>query len=293
MKRISYILLGAMLIGAVAYLIVSSDRNKFSGSDKPQVAASFYPLYFLASEIVGDKVEVFNITPAGTEPHDHDLRAGDRVQIENSDLLVLIGRNFEPWVDRINEILAGSGTKVLTLAENEPDPHFWLSPSLTKDKVILITQELKSIDPENASVYDQKAGTLLARLDELDDKFKRELESCERRDFITSHDAFGYFARDYRLNQVAISGISPDEEPSARDMVRIAEFARANNVKYIFFESLLSPELAETIATEVGARTLVLNPIEGLTEEEIADGKNYFTEMENNLTNLKIALECK
>ena len=99
--------------------------------------------------------------------------------------------------------------------------------------------------------------------------------------------------REYGLNQVSISGLSPDEEPSPQQLAAIADFAKENNVEYIFFESLVSPKLAETIASEIGAETLVLNPLEGLSDEEINSGKNYFTEMQNNLANLKIALECR
>ena len=126
----------------------------------------------------------------------------------------------------------------------------------------------------------------------MDTEYKQGLSSCEGKNIITSHAAFGYLAAAYGLNQVPIAGLSPDAEPSPRQLADIAKFAKDNQVKYIFFESLVSPKLSQTIATEVGAQTLVLNPIEGLSEEEMSHGKTYFSVMQDNLTNLRTALQC-
>lgn len=118
------------------------------------------------------------------------------------------------------------------------------------------------------------------------------MNSCELKSFITSHEAFGYLAREYSLTQVPIAGLSPDSEPSAKQVVEISQFAKANNIEYIFFESLLSPRLTETIAREADAKTLLLDPIEGISNEDIKAGRNYFSVMRDNLSNLKLALRC-
>jgi len=115
---------------------------------------------------------------------------------------------------------------------------------------------------------------------------------CQLKDIVTSHAAFGYLAAAYGLNQIAIAGLSPDAEPSPEQLADIVKQARTDKIKYIFFESLVSPKLAQTIATEINAQTLVFNPLEGLTKDEIAQGQDYFTEMRNNLTNLRTALQC-
>jgi zinc transport system substrate-binding protein len=156
-----------------------------------------------------------------------------------------------------------------------------------------ITQGFIQIDPDNKNYFQTNADTLKTKLDNLNNEYKQGLANCTEKNIITSHAAFGYLATTYGLNQVPISGLSPDAEPSPQQLVNIVKFAKANNVKYIFFESLVSPKLANTIATEVGAKTLVLNPIEGLSDEQLARGDNYFQEMQNNLSNLKIALQCK
>ena len=139
----------------------------------------------------------------------------------------------------------------------------------------------------------EKRDRFIRKLDDLDRQYRRGLANCQEKNIVTSHAAFGYLATAYGLNQVSITGLSPDAQPSPRQLADIVKFTRANNVKYIFFESLVSPKLSKTIATEIGAQTMVLNPLEGLTDEEVSQGNNYFTEMENNLANLKTALECK
>lgn len=290
--------IGGFLVVTVSLFIFvfwNFSGYNFRDQDKVKVTTSFYPLYFLATEIAGDKAEVYNITPAGADPHEFDLTPGSRVRIENSDLLLLVGGNFEPWGKRLQEILAESETTILKfehLLQNN-DPHFWLSPKVYERSAEAVANQFSKLDPQNASFYAKNLNVLKTKIAGLNEKYQEGLNGCGRKDFIITHEAFTYLAREYGLRQVGISGISPDKEPSAQELAAVADFARKNNIKYIFFETLISPKLAEAIAKEVGAQTLVLNPIEGLTRGEIASGKNYFTEMENNLNNLKTALECQ
>jgi zinc transport system substrate-binding protein len=303
-KIIFYFILGVIFIGVLT-LIVNNIYKPTTKSNKLQVTASFYPLYYFSQQIGGDKVNVINITPAGAEPHDYEPTAQDIAQIENSKLLVLDGTGLEAWGNSIKQNLNPKDTIVLTVGDgiiNQKvmedgqeviDPHIWQSPPLVKQIADKITNALIQIDPANASYYQSNAEALKSKLDDLDTRYKQGLSNCAEKNIITSHAAFGYLATAYGLNQVSIAGLSPDAEPSPQQLADIVKFAKANNVKYIFFESLVSPKLSDTIATEVGAKTLVLNPIEGLTNDEIAQGKTYFTEMQNNLTNLRIALQCK
>lgn len=306
-----------MLLGAILAIIIVAIIFKILGSNKTppqtgnidnpklQIVTSFYPLYFFTSEIVGDKAEVYNITPAGAEPHEYELTPQDMVQIENSQLLIMNGGQLEPWGDKVKSVLQKQSITIITTGENIVDqtmvedgqtildPHVWLSPVLAKKEVENILQGLISVDPANASYYKSNEKILLSKLDSLDQQYLAGLQTCQKKDIITSHAAFGYLAKTYNLNQVPILGLSPEEEPSPKKLAEIADFAKKNNVKYIFFETLVSPKLAETIAKTTGAQTLELNPIEGLSNAQIANGENYFTEMEQNLVNLKIALQCK
>lgn len=274
-------------------------------SDNIQVAASFYSLSFFAREIGGARAEVTNITPAGAEPHDYEPTARDMIRIENSRLLIVNGGGFEAWGEDVREnidprrtlvVVAGEGLANQRMTENGGDvidPHVWLNPLLAQQMVGNVTQGFIRVDPRNAAYYEANANILNSRLDDLDRAYREGLRDCARQSIVTSHAAFGYLAAAYGFRQVAITGVSPDAEPSPRTLGEIAAFAQNNNIKYIFFERLVSPKLSETIAREVGARTLVLNPLEGLSAEELAEGKDYITEMQHNLANLQIALQCK
>ncbi|WP_339186961.1 metal ABC transporter substrate-binding protein [Paenibacillus sp. FSL R5-0490] len=170
------------------------------------------------------------------------------------------------------------------------DPHVWLSPALAVKEVRNIEAGLAQAAPEHAEQFKQNADAYIAQLESLDQDFKAAVTDSKRKDFITQHAAFGYLAKEYGLQQVPIAGLSPEQEPSAAQMASVIDFAKEHQVKTIFFETLVSSKVSETIASEVGAKTAVLNPIEGLTEEEIAAGMDYISVMRQNLEALKLAL---
>lgn len=303
-----------VLLLIILVLLNNTKKNNIT-NNKKQVVTSFYPLYFFTNEIAKDKINISNITPSGSEPHEYEPTPIDMTNIENSDLVILNGGGLESWGENIKINLNKSKTKIVSVGdnlfvkkndknhkENEGgenhhhgglDPHIWLSPILAIQIVDKIESELSQIDTENQEYYKSNAHILKEKLSKLDGEFKDGLKTCVNKNIITSHAAFYYLASTYGLNQISIAGLSQEEEPSSKEMTEIVKFAKSNNVKYIFFESLISPKLSLTIAREIGAKTLLLNPIEGLTIEEIKSGKDYFSEMNNNLINLKIALECK
>jgi zinc transport system substrate-binding protein len=303
MKKIIGIILIIFILIAV-FLIAKNNSSQTSQSNKIQVTASFYPMYYFSSVIGGDKATVQNITPAGAEPHDYDPSTRDIANIQNSKLLVLNGGSLEAWGNKLKDNLQGTNTVIVTAGEGlttrtvteegktGTDPHVWLDPILAKQEVARINQGFDKADQANSSYYDANAKQLDAKLDQLNVEYKQGLQSCQQKDIITSHAAFGYLGAQYGLTQVPISGLSPDAEPSNQQLADVTNFARAHNVKYIFFESLVSPKLSDTIANEVGAKTLVLDPIEGLSNDDIQAGKNYFTVMQQNLHNLQLALQC-
>jgi zinc transport system substrate-binding protein len=306
-KKLVFSLAGFLLVAVISYALgtgLFSNRG-VTNNGKMLVSASFYPMYYFASEIGRDKVEVLNVTPAGSEPHDYEPTPKDIANIEKGKLLILNGGGLEPWGDAIKDNLKNSRVVIVTSGEDLisrnvdeegktiKDPHVWLDPLLAKKEVEKILTGFVSADPNNKDFYQNNANDLLAKLDTLDGEYRQGLASCQKAEIFTSHAAFGYLAAQYHLNQVAISGISPDEEPSAQKLSEIANLAKEQNIKYIFFESLVSPKLSETIANEVGAKTLILDPIEGIANSEISKGETYFTKMEANLANLRIALECK
>ena len=304
MNRKVTILLGILILIIIGVLIFNFGSVKKTNNGKLQVTASFYPMYFFASQIGGDKADVISITPASAEPHDYEPTTQDLVSIQNSNMLVLNGGALEAWGNKIKSqlpanvlvVTAGEGLANKKLDENGQtitDPHIWLDPILAKKEVAVIEQGFEKIDPKDASYFQANARKLNSDLDTLNTEYSHAFTNCVQTDFVTSHAAFGYLGAQYGINQIAISGVSPDEEPSTQKLVEITNLVKAKNIKVIFFESLVSPKLSDTIANETGAKAMVLDPIEGLTKDEIANGQNYLTIMRQNLNNLQIALQCQ
>jgi zinc transport system substrate-binding protein len=276
---------------------------------RPRVIASFFPLYDFSRQVAGDRAEVSSLVPPGVEPHDWEPSPQDIVQVQRATLFVYNGAGFEQAADRILKEVAGRGpfavdtTAGMALLEARPapghahehakDPHVWLDPVLAQSQVDAIAAGLGQVDPPGKPVYEDNARRYKTALAALHESFVAGLKSCERRDVVTSHAAFGYLTARYGLRQVPVMGLAPESEPSPADLARLIRFARKERVKYIFFETLVSPKLAETIAREVGAQTLVLNPVEGLTREEAAAEKDYLALMRANLDTLRTALGCR
>lgn len=258
--------------------------------------AAFYPLTFAAEVAGGDLVEVENLTASGVEPHDLELSVDQVRSLSEADLIVFLGEGFQPAVEdaisgfdepRILDVLEGIDLLQGVEGEEHADPHVWLDPTIMAAIVDEVAARLAAIDPAHAETYEANAQELNSRLVALDEDFSEALSSCGSRDIVTSHDAFGYLAARYNLVQVSISGIDPEAEPSPARLAEVARFVEDHDVSTIFFEELVSPDVAETIAAETGARTAVLSPLE--SEPESGD---YVDAMQANLSVLTEALRC-
>jgi zinc transport system substrate-binding protein len=245
------------------------------------VVAGFYPLAFASEQIGGPGVEVTNLTPAGAEPHDLELGPHELEDILGADLVVYAGGGFQPAVE---EAVETADVRAIDVLEGGDDPHVWLDPARFAEVVGRIGTELGS---------EPRARALAERLRALDANFRRGLADCDRRELVTTHDAFGYLADRYGLEVIPITGVAPETEPSPRDLEEIASLVEERGVTTVYTEPLLSPEIGETVAREVGATTAVLNPVEGLTQEELDRGEDYFSVMESNLDALRAGLGCR
>jgi zinc transport system substrate-binding protein len=256
-------------------------------SGAKRVVAGFYPLAFAAEQIRGVDVEVTNLTPAGAEPHDLELTPREVEEILDADLVVYVGEGFQPAVEEAVESGNVPALDVLDGLElRDGDPHVWLDPALFALVVDRIAVELGD---EGAI----GARGLVSNLAELDQRYEAGLADCDRRELVTTHDAFGYLAERYGLEVIPITGLSPEAEPSPQDLENVVDLVEARGVTTVFTETLLSPEVGETVAREAGAATAVLNPLEGLTEGELARGEDYFSVMEANLETLRQGLGCR
>ena len=258
-----------------------------SAAGRREVVAAFYPLAFAAEQIGGPGLDVANLTPPGTEPHDLEVSPRDVQRVDSADLVLLLGHGFQPQL----EDAAGNGDKVVRLLDTEGlrrfpngDPHVWLDPL----RYALIATRIGAVLHRKAA-----ADRFVSRLHALDRDYRDGLRDCARREIVTSHEAFAYLADRYGLRQVAITGLTPEAEPAPQDIQRVVTLVRETGATTVFFETLVSPRLAETVAREAHAKTAVLNPIEGLTPEEAAAGEDYFSLMETNLRSLRRALGCR
>jgi zinc transport system substrate-binding protein len=272
-------------------------------------------MYFLASEIVGDRGLVISMVPAGAEPHDWEPSPKMAVELNKADMLIYNGAGMEQWIDSILNIIDKDRTKIVDASEgiellkpeehneeelNEDenhehehgnyDPHVWVSPLRAMQQAQIIYDKLIEIDPANSDYYEDNKMKLDSKLAKLDKDIREASKAFKSNVIVVSHEAFGYLANDYGLEQVAIRGVNPQEEPSPSKMAELVKVCRDKNVKYIFFEKLTNPKLSEALAREVGAETMVLNDEAGLSEEDIKSGKDYVTVMYENLENLKRAL---
>lgn len=261
--------------------------------DKLQVYTSFYCIYDFAKKIGGDKIDVYNVIPAGTEPHDWEPTAHDMASLSKADVLFYNGLGMEHWVDKVNSSVNIKAVALSDYAEvdNQLDPHIWLDPENADDMAEGIYQVLCQLDSENSQYYADNYNSFKNQLELLDNAFEQQLQPYENSSIVVAHEAYGYMCRAYDLNQISIDGISADSEPSPQKMQEIINFIKDNNIKAVFYEELISKKTAETIAAETNAVLLPLNPFEGLSAEEIEAGEDYISVMEENLANLKTAME--
>jgi zinc transport system substrate-binding protein len=299
-------LLGSLLIVALgAAGAACSSENGDSGSDgRVSVVTAFYPLEEAASKVGGDAVDVQNLTPPGVEPHDLELTPQAIAEIQEADVVLYLGGGFTPAIEEATEDASGAVADLLDGLALRPgvpeegeeasavDPHVWLNPVLYRQVVDRVATALTSASPDDTATFESNADAFDEEIGTLDDEYRSGLTGCERNLIVTAHAAFGYLAEEYGLTQEPISGISPDAEPSAGRLAALAELVRREGVTTIFTEALVSPEVAETLAAETGATTAVLNPIEGLSEEQLAAGVDYVSVMRSNLTALREALGC-
>jgi zinc transport system substrate-binding protein len=285
-----------LAVTAVGLLVLAACSRASSSDGRVRVAASFYPIAWLAEQVGGPGVDVTSLTKAGAEPHDLELTPREVARVVDSDLVLYVD-GFQPSVDHAAQEaarrrvvdLAGAADLDLRVGDGV-DPHFWLDPTRLAAVASEIGDRLAATDPDHAPGYRTRTTAVVARLAELDRQVEAGLADCTSRTFVTSHAAFGYLARRYHLTQVGISGLTPDAEPSATDLARVTRYVRDHHVGTIFFESLVSPAVAKAVARETGARTDVLDPLESISHD--SEGDDYLEVMRSNVEHLRTALGC-
>jgi zinc transport system substrate-binding protein len=303
--------LGAVLATTALFLVSACGaQSGAAGSTQPgqlNIVAAFYPFQFVAERVAGDHATVTSLTAPGAEPHDLELTPRQVADVTTADL-VIYEKSFQAAVD---EAVAQSGNpNVLDTATVVPlqplseggtqdqlsgsgagmDPHVWLDPTNMITITDAVAQRLVGTDPAHAADYQANAKALDTQLQALDESYRSGLKTCRLREFITTHEAFGYLAREYDLTQVGINGLSPESEPSPARIAEVQTIAREHHVTTIFYETLVSPAVAEAVAQDLGLKTDVLDPLEGITDT--SRGSDYLSVMRSNLTALRTANGC-
>ena len=275
-------------------------------SDKLQIVTTFYPMKAFTEQIVGKEADVSVLVKPGVEPHDFEPSAKDVAAIQNSDAFVYNNENLETWVKKTTQdmknvdVIKASEGILLLPGSNEGgdeagheghthayDPHVWLAPSLAIKEVETIRDQLIKKFPQKKAIFTKNSDAYLSKLKALDQAYKDGLSNAKQKNFVTQHAAFAYLALEYGLNQVSVSGINPETEPSASRLKELKAYVDKNDIHYIYFEENASDKVAKTLAEEAGVKTLPLNPLESLTQDQEDAGEDYISVMTENLKNLE------
>lgn len=270
---------------------------------RPKVRVSIYPLYDTALKIADDKLDISQVIPNGVEVHSYKPSPRKIALLEESDLFIYNGLNLEPWADKLARNLKGVGVRSIKMSKNinllqiddhhhnkdhtKYDPHIWLNPQNMKLIAKRMMEEFIKLDPTNEKFYRDNYKDYISKIDKLDNDFQKLLDQRKSEYILVSHAAFGYLTHHYGLHQLAVTGIAPHQEPSPRTLAKLVKKAREHEIDYIYMETLANPRTAEILAQEADLKIAILNPIAGLTEEDIANNEDYFSLMRKNLESLR------
>ncbi len=287
-----------------------ADKSAVDGHHKLRVITTLFPLYDMAGHVGAEKAAVSLLLPPGVEAHSFEPTPGDIIKINEADIFIYTGKFMEPWAEGIIKgaadknllvVDASRGTKMVPGVfhdKDEPagslDPHIWLDFDNAKIMLGNILQAFQTKDSAGKSFYERRAADYSIKLDELDSTYKSVLTSCKKKEIVyAGHYALGYLANRYGLKYLSAQGVSPDAEPMAKDLGKLVEQIKRDKIKYIFYEELASPKIAETIAGETGAKILMLNAAHNLAKDQFEKGISFFDILKSDLDNLKIGLECR
>lgn len=289
--------------------IKKEEVNKYN--DKIKVYATIFPVYDFAKNIGKDKIELNYIVPPSSEPHDYEISAKTIKDIQNADLLIKNGLgidgfsdNIKSESDKLNILVASEGIEKITYKEEghdedqieeehehgKYDPHVWIDINNAIKECENIKNEFIKIDSKNKGYYEENYNNYVKELKDLQEEYNANLKDIKNKTILVSHDAYGYLCKEYGINQISITGINPNQEPSMSKIAELTNYAKDNNIKYILFDGLVNPKVSQTIANEAKIDTEILYSLDGITKDDFNNNEDYISLMERNLETLKIVL---
>ena len=316
MRRLIF---GAILLICAALVCACQKKDEPAPAVKKlTVVTTLFPLYDFARTIGGDRAEVTLLLPPGLEPHSFEPKPADVVKVNKADIFVFTSEYMEPWAKSFINGLPGAKVTIVDtskgvmllkaghVAEHEGehgdehhhhggmDPHIWLDFGNARIMVDNILAAMVAKDPANRDYYTARAAAFKTELTKLDDEYRARLAGCGKRVLLHGgHYAFGYLAKRYGFQYMSASAVNADAEPTPSKLAELVKLMRANGLKYVFSEELLSPRSAETIAKETGATVLLLHGAHNISKDDFAGGVTFITLMKKNLENLRTGLECR
>lgn len=315
-KAVIFILISVIFFSTCVY-IVKPKNNEKNSSNKIKIVATLYPQYDFVKQIGGDKVDVSLLLTPGTETHTYEPTPQDIININESNLFVYTGKYMEPWAERIISTV-DSDTEVLDASQNinlikskedddddeehenhehehhhEYDPHIWLNPKNAVVMVENITNQLCTMDEENANYYKRNSQILINQINQLDVDIETLVNSSKNKKIAFGGTfAYAYFIDRYGLEYVsAYDSCGESAEPSVAKVKEVIDYMKENNINVVFYQELSTGKVADSIASETGAQKLILHTIHNASQDEIKNGETYISLMRKNLENLKIALQ--
>ena len=298
------VLLIAVFLGEVLIY----DKNSHPEEVKPFIAVTSFPLYEICTHLLEDKIEVKKLIPFGVETHAYTPSVKTMTQVNNAELFVYNGLGMETWITQTydNALDMSQFVKLNAVEQDahcnhekdehehshgESDPHYWLDTENMIRMTLVLAQKLEKRFPELKETIEKNEVVYIDTLKTLNTQYEQRLKTCKFREIVVNHNAFGYLAHKYDFHTHFLTGLSPDEQVSAKKMTELASFVKEESIKTIFFESFVSPKMAETLSKETGAKVESLQPLANVTQEE--SKKGYVFIMQENLEKISNAMECE
>ena len=297
------ILLLAVFIGEMLMF----ENNTDTEEKRPFICVTSFPLYEISTKLLQDKADVIKLIPFGVETHTYMPSVKTMSTILKAELFIYNGLGIEPWIKKEYDNALDMSTFV-QLNENNTqcdeheehdahhhdedfDPHYWLEIGNMIKMTDVLKERLGEIFPKHKDLLEKNSKAYISELKKLDNEYKTRLGSCKRKEIVVNHNAFGYLASTYGFSTHSVTGLSPDEQVSAKKMKEITDLVKEEDIKIIFFESFVSDKIAQTISKETGASVQSLQPLANVTQDEAKKG--YVFIMQENLQKLSSAMECE